>query len=531
MKKGIWVVIILILLYALVASPAKEIITQTTEPIKAPAALRLLMSDDLQAMEPILTEYVAQSGEHAEIAVSYEGIASIRSILQSDDCPYDAVWISSSVHFNMLDGGQRLSHTEFSSASPVVFAVRQPAAQSLGLTGELTVLDLIDAIGSGKLSFVIPNVSQTNSGLTAYLGLLSGLSGNPTVLTQSHLQNPELQSGLISLFSAVERSSGSDAFVMELLENEAYDCTVSSEAELIRLNERLEAAGKAPMQLLYPAGGVTMNDYPLAYIDQGDADKLSAFLDFQSFVMGAEGRDILTKLGFRTDFGGLIAPEHYSIFKEDWGIKTKEYISSIVYPRKEFVTEALSIYLNLLKKPSFTVFSLDFSGSMWGTGHEQLMAAMAYILDPEEAGKDLIQFTDKDRVAIVIFHSGTQVIASGSGEETLDMLSLLEQYEPDGGTAMHRGIINALTQIDVDPAEYTLSIVNMTDGEASQDSEGQKAVEQFYRETGDIVPVYSIMFGDASDKQLVPLAEISGGKVFDGRTDLTKAFQEVRGYN
>lgn len=535
MKKNI---LMILLAFVLLIAAACDQISSPSEYASDPlvsergTSLQILMSDDLQPLEPIVSEYLGTREDGTSIQITYEGISKIRNILQSSDCIYDAVWLSSSVHLNMVSGGQKLSNTGFTCVSPVVFAVKESKAIELNLTGELSVSDIVLAVSSGNLSFVIPNVTQTNSGLTAYLGLVSGLSGNPTVLSREHLKNPKLQEDLISLFSAVERSSGSDQFVTELLMDQRYDCTVSSEATMIQLNRELEAAGKETMRLLYPLGGVTINDYPLVYINKGEAEKLEAFLDFQNFVMGEKGREFLVNLGMRIDFGGLIAPEHYDIFKEEWGIKTKEYISSIVYPRQDFVIESLDFYLTLFRKPSFTVFCLDFSGSMgWNSGYEQLMEAMDYILSPEKAGQDFIQFTEKDKIAIVVFNSDVKVVASGNGDETLKMLSKLKSYRPGGLTAMHRGLMRAIEQFDTDLSQYTVSIINMTDGEATEDTHFQSGLEKNYQNGTVAIPIYSIMFGDASSSQLEPIAAYSGGKIFDGRKDLVKAFQEVRGYN
>ena len=45
------------------------------------------------------------------------------------------------------------------------------------------------------------------------------------------------------------------------------------------------------------------------------------------------------------------------------------------------------------------------------------------------------------------------------------------------------------------------------------------------------IPIYSITFGDANEEQLDKIAELTNAKVFDGKTDLLKAFKQVRGYN
>ena len=45
------------------------------------------------------------------------------------------------------------------------------------------------------------------------------------------------------------------------------------------------------------------------------------------------------------------------------------------------------------------------------------------------------------------------------------------------------------------------------------------------------IPIYSITFGNADDYQLQAIADLTNGKVFDGKTGLKEAFQEVRSYS
>ena len=45
------------------------------------------------------------------------------------------------------------------------------------------------------------------------------------------------------------------------------------------------------------------------------------------------------------------------------------------------------------------------------------------------------------------------------------------------------------------------------------------------------IPVYGILFGDADERQVEEITNLTGGKVFDGRTNLIEAFKTVRGYN
>ena len=69
----------------------------------------------------------------------------------------------------------------------------------------------------------------------------------------------------------------------------------------------------------------------------------------------------------------------------------------------------------------------------------------------------------------------------------------------------------------------------MTDGMSNQGNESK--FKSTYISLGRNVPIYSIMFGSANERQLYEIANLSNAKVFDGKTDLVRAFKEVRGYN
>jgi Ca-activated chloride channel family protein len=45
------------------------------------------------------------------------------------------------------------------------------------------------------------------------------------------------------------------------------------------------------------------------------------------------------------------------------------------------------------------------------------------------------------------------------------------------------------------------------------------------------IPVFSIMFGKAVESQLVDIARLTRGRVFDGKTNLIQAFRSAKGYN
>ena len=69
----------------------------------------------------------------------------------------------------------------------------------------------------------------------------------------------------------------------------------------------------------------------------------------------------------------------------------------------------------------------------------------------------------------------------------------------------------------------------MTDGESNNGNFYD--VQRYYHMTNQDTPIYSITFGYSNESQLRQLAELSNGKVFDGKRGLKEAFAEVRSYN
>ena len=80
-----------------------------------------------------------------------------------------------------------------------------------------------------------------------------------------------------------------------------------------------------------------------------------------------------------------------------------------------------------------------------------------------------------------------------------------------------------------DTDKYNASIILMTDGESNVGN--LSSLKSTYTNTKKDIPIYSIMFGQASSSQLEKIAELTNAKVFDGRTNLLNAFKQVRGYN
>ena len=492
-------------------------------------SLRILSGSENQELEPILEDFSRESGIRVEM--TYQGSLDIMRVLEQDEIAYDAVWPASSLWLNVGDTGYRVKRGESVSISPVVFGIRQSLAEELGFVGrEVSVRDILDAITAGKLKFCMTSATQSNSGASAYIGFLYALLGNPDMITEEDLENEQLQSDIQALLSGVDRSSGSSDWLKDMFLEGGYDAMVNYECLIIQANEELESRGEETLYVVYPYDGLTLADSPLGYVDNGDDDKETAFLELQEYLLSEDVQNEIQRTGRRTGYTG-ISDENRDVFRTDWGVQPDRVLSTMRMPSTDVLFQALNLYQTDFKKPSLSIYCLDYSGSMSGKGNEQLVAAMEQLLIQENAEKNFLQ-ASKDEVNVLIFFDD-QVLAEytavGSGTELEALYDKVESQDTGSGTDMYVAAEEALQVLShYDLSQYTPAVILMTDGMSGGSFD---AFMEQYQELGEDVPVFSIMFGDADSEQLEELAEATNARVFDGREDLIDAFRKVKGYN
>ena len=489
----------------------------------------ILASQENKALQGIIEKYARTQGY--KVNFEYQGTLEIMKTLNNNSSNYDAVWLSNSIWGYMLNNSVSLSNSKCTSINPVIFGIKKSKAEELGFVGkEIYTKDILDAISNKKLKFSMSNPTTTNSGASAYLGLVSTLAGNPEVLTSENLNDETLREKIKTLFTGLERSSGSEDFLEELFLNGDYEAVVCYESSIININKQLVARGKEPLYAVYPIDGVSISDAPFAYINNKNDSKKEIFNNIQKYILSDEGQKLLQEQGKRTWYGGTNSNVDKNIFNPDWGVDTTKYISPTKYPSTEVIKEALNLYQTELRKPVHVAFCLDYSGSMVGNGIEELQGAMDYILT-EKAASDYIQFSHKDKIDVIPFSSGVKTVWSTTdGSKTLDLLANINNERVSGTTALYAASIKALEILkDEDISIYNTSVILMTDGSANVGS--YMDLYSYYKKINSNIPIYSIMFGEAVKSQLQEIASLTNAKVFDGKTNLVEAFKEVRGYN
>jgi Ca-activated chloride channel family protein len=225
-----------------------------------------------------------------------------------------------------------------------------------------------------------------------------------------------------------------------------------------------------------------------------------------------------------------------AVFNPDWGIDIKRVISPVPLPKEEVLRMALDLYQSGgLRKPSATVYVLDCSGSMEGKGISQVKQAMGLLLDPEKSKKLMIQPSSRDVHIIVPFDATPREVIQAKGNDPHDLRQLLQfvnSLQAGGGTDIYTAVTRGLEELKKNgPMEgYFPAVILMTDGRNEAEST-LATLQRALDEQGYDVPVYCITFGEADPSQLREIARVSGGNLFDGRKDLSKAFRDAKGYN
>ena len=426
-KKTINIILgfLLIIILLKIASGVTEKVSEMITSYSNSNEINILSSYENSYMEDEVEKYAEKEG--IDVNFEYMGDLDIVDELNKNSESYDAVWISNSMWLYMLENPYLYSDSKSISISPVVFGIKENKAKELGLTDKnVTNTDIMNLIKENKIKYVMNSVTQTNTGATAYLGFLTSLAGNPEVLTESMIHNESLINNLKDVFKGVSRVSGDESYLEEMfLKKDNYEAIIASEASLININKKIQSEKKEQLHLIYPTDGVAINDSAFAFIDNKE-NKEDNFLKIQNYLLSKNGQKLLENNGQRTWYGGTTTNANKKVFNKDWGINTNKYLNVTRFPSKKVMTEALNLYIEEMRKPTHVVFCLDYSGSMYGSGYEDLTSAMEYILNREEASKDKLQFSKKDKITVITFGNNIKNVWTTTGDNTSDLIQKIK---------------------------------------------------------------------------------------------------------
>jgi Ca-activated chloride channel homolog len=505
----------------------------STEASKA-KSLHCIAGSELKDLEPLLRQ--AEQATGIAVRLTYSGtLEGIERIGAGES--FDCAWFSHAKYLMLAgDTKDKIKASERILLSPVVLGVNTSKARQLGWQDKpVAWKDIIAAVDAGKLSYGMTSPATSNSGLTTLVGAASALAG-----TQDALQAKDIQAAALKRFAKGQKlTAGSSGWLAEAFvrDQKQIDALFNYESVLLSLNQSGQL--KEPLTLIYPSDGLLTADYPLVLLQEARRthyEQLVAYLKEAAWQQQAAGATLRRPI--HTDARAAVT----TLPAVQW--------LELPFPRNvEVVDSLLSAWLNEWRRPATSYFVLDTSGSMDGERLHQLKVSLRGLSgDDQSLSGRFARLQDRERFVMIEFNGVVKETHHFSLEQPeqrdatrAQIRQTVNQLNAFGGTAIYSALDRALQLISQEMAqdatapekERLYSVVLMTDGANNQ---GLTAPE-FIRNHSALAPavqrvrVFPVLFGEAVPQELTAIAEISGGRVFDGRKiGLQQVFKEIRGY-
>ncbi|WP_330332320.1 VWA domain-containing protein [Streptomyces sp. NBC_00536] len=490
--------------------------------------LRVLASSELADLKPVLDQAKKATGVTVELTWTGTLDAAEQVASGKADGKYDAIWLSSNDYLRLRPGAAaKLSSETPVMSSPVALGVRPEAMARLGWKPEEVTWSAVhQAVAAGKLSYGMTDPVRSNSGFSALVSVASGLSGAQSALTDADVAKATPQ--LKEFFTGQKLTSGSSGWLATAYAKRGdVDALVNYESVLLSMNRD----AKTGLTVIRPRDGVVTAGYPLTLLTSAPAGARESGRALTEYLRGDAAQKAITEQTFRRPVAAGVAPAA--------GLAADKR-RELPFPGSLSVADGLlAAYENVLRRPSRTVYVLDTSGSM-GEDHriDRLKAALTDLTGTGTSGTGA-RFRDREEVTLLPFGDKvkkvlTHVVEPGNPGSALDAIrGDVKSLEPDGGTAVYGSLKAAYQHLGKGSADAFTSIVLMTDGESG---DSVKDFESFYAGLPDAqkhTPVFAVLFGDSSRKELTRITELTGGRLFDatdGNGSLNGAFEEIRGY-
>lgn len=492
------------------------------------STLNILAGSELKDLEPLLPDIAKATG--VRLQFTYSGTLAGIDRLNAGD-KFDAVWFSHAKYLVLNDAKtSRVKAQEKIMLSPVVLGVKRSVAHRFGWDAKSpTWAEVARRAKAGEFRYAMTNPTASNSGFSAVVGVAAALSGTSNALTAKDV-NPEK---LREFFNGQALTAGSSGWLSEayVREQDALDGMINYESILLSLNHGGQL--HEPLTLVYPSEGIVTADYPLVLLD---AAKRVQYDTVVAYLKSAPVQRRIMETTFRRPVNRQVALSNTF---------PATMIVELDFPSDlQAINAVLLTYLNAARRPAHSIFVLDVSGSMKGRRIAQLQSALETLAgDDSTLTGQFARFQERERVTLMPFSSAPQpqtTIAIGTGPDLQNGLRQVHDYAgtlaAGGGTAIYESLAAAyrlaLDAQRADSSRY-YSIVLMTDGE---NNEGMSA-DDFRRYYASLPPaarrikVFPILFGDAKQKELASVADLTGGRWFDGtKGALAPVFKEIRGY-
>lgn len=491
--------------------------------------LSVLAGSELKDIEPLLPDMERATG--VRVVLTYAGTLDAVERLNGGDV-VDAAWLASNRYAMLMPAVRaRILASEKTMLTPVVLGIKQSRAHALGWDSQPDVSwkDIAQAAADGKFTFGMTSPSSSNSGFSGLLGLAAALSGTGDALEEKDIDGKRLA----AFFQAQRLTAGSSGWLADayLREPDQVDGLINYASTLLSLNARPELQEK--LVLIYPRDGIVTADYPIMLVNPAKRaayDKVAAYLRDKPFQQAMAAATLRRPVNPDVQVAGQPA----------------QSLVELPFPARLAVVDAiLASFDNNLRLPTDSTFVLDKSGSMQGARIADLRSAMLGLsgADASISGR-FARFRNRERIYLLPFSGAPERLEAfemgadaASNQVTLQRVAQrVRALQADGGTAIYDSLREAYQAAIVrrrqDPARF-YSVVLMTDGKNSAGTNSKDFVAWYAAlpaaDKG--IKLFPIVFGEADQREMQHLAELTGGRSFDSRkSSLQAIFKEVRGY-
>lgn len=490
--------------------------------------LRILAGSELKELEPDILNAARSAG--VTVGLAYAGTLEMVDRANQGD-PIDAILPPNGAYPTLA-----LTHKAIAKEklfySRVALGVKESKAHALGWDRTTpSWSDVTQAVKEGAFAYAMTNPTSSNTGMSALFAVAAANAKKTEDLAASEVDRGALKD-FLSGQKLTAGSSGwlADAYVRE---QDHLDGLVNYEAVLLRLNEHSELREK--LTLIYPRDGVISADYPLMLLNPAKRaayDRLVAALKSPGFQSNALERAYLRPSDPTARHSARLSDS---------------VVVELAFPNNLDVIDAvLASYQAELRRPATSIYLLDVSGSMRGPRLAAVKKALELLtgVDAQGSAARYARFQNREHVMLIPFASSPwKAMRFNFENETKraqtesELRGFVETLQAGGGTALYSTLDLAYDLAYQELARYPgrlVTVVLLTDG---QNNLGLPYPEFRRRWSGrsagggDPIRTFPILFGEASSTELDDIAQLTGGRSFDGRSaDLRDVFREIRGY-
>lgn len=490
--------------------------------------LKIVAATELTDLEPFVHQASADLGFDIEMEYDSGTLVNTRNL--NDGAyrdKYDATWFATNA-FAKAQGIASQGEDHSIARSPVALGLKQDVVDRLGWRNkDIKWADIADAAARGDLTFGMTDPQESNSGFLALLSVAAEFSDFPQGVAFDSSRVTMDEGRMEDFFSGQTITSGSSGWLREtFVKNPGKaDGIFNYEAVLQSMKEN----DGVDIEVFVPGNAAGAADYPISALRNPGDQKAEEDAQAKVEALADWFREHSVEVGEKT---------YLNVWGED--AENKGIQRYYEYPKSEDqLVSLVSLYRDQLRRPADSNFLLDTSGSMRGNRLADLKNILNKLIDGTAGENNNPKgFTRRETITLMPFSSK---VADGYTQENYDpdnaqqkqdLRGYVNGLQPRGETAIYDAVLRAYDRAG--EGGSLNSIVLMTDGESNSGTSRQDFITKMTHkmaETNHKIPVFVILYGEASEEEMNFLANFTGGKVFNARGgDLAKAFEEIRSY-